>query len=149
MEELYLLIADRLKKTVPGLKTIDEDTGQLLETGDQYPVLFPCALVDVQSIDWNTDKSFNQRGTLSVTIKHAFNCYEDTHFSSPVGFDRLKERTTQHHTLCSALHCYNFMPKKMSSMIRAHSRNYTLLGRIKVYEVTFILKIEDSLVPIE
>lgn len=38
MEELYLRIADRLQNNVEGLTLIDEDTGQLIESADGYPV---------------------------------------------------------------------------------------------------------------
>ena len=104
MEELYLYIAERLANEVPGLVTIDEDTGQLIETGDQYPVLFPCALINVADIQWESDKyASEQRGDVTVTVKNAFSCYEDTHLSSQPsrdGFVRLKERNRMHKKIC-------------------------------------------------
>lgn len=149
MEELYLYIAERLANEVPGLVTIDEDTGQLIETGDQYPVLFPCALINVADIQWESDKyASEQRGDVTVTVKNAFSCYEDTHLSSQPsrdGFVRLKERNRMHKKICKALHRYNFDQDTMSELRRLSTRCYTLFGNVKVYESTFALKITEDL----
>ena len=146
MEELYLRIADRLQNTVEGLTLIDEDTGQLIESADGYPVTFPCALVDVSTVDWASCRGTEQRGTAYITIKHAFDCHEDTHLSSYSynQFEHLKCRSEQHRQLCSALHAYKFAVAT-SELQRTQSRHYTLYGRIKVYEVTFKVQVADNL----
>lgn len=146
MEELYLRIADRLQNNVEGLTLIDEDTGQLIESADGYPVTFPCALVDVSTVDWASCRGTDQRGTAYITIKHAFDCHEDTHLSSyPYNqFERQKRRSEQHRQLCSALHAYKFAVAT-SELQRTQSRHYTLYGRIKVYEVTFKVQVADNL----
>ena len=146
MEELYLRIADRLQNNVEGLTLIDEDTGQLIESADGYPVTFPCALVDVSTVDWTSCRGTEQRGTANITIKHAFDCHEDTHLSSyPYNqFEHLKRRSEQHRQLCSALHASKFAVAT-SELQRTQSRHYTLYGRIKVYEVTFKVQVADDL----
>lgn len=146
MEELYLRIADRLQNNVEGLTLIDEDTGQLIESADGYPVTFPCALVDVSTVDWASCRGTEQRGTAFITIKHAFDCHEDTHLSSYSynQFEHLKCRSEQHRQLCSALHAYKFAVAT-SELQRTQSRHYTLYGRIKVYEVTFKVQVADNL----
>lgn len=146
MESLYLKIAERLQNNVEGLTLIDEDTGQLIESADGYPVTFPCALVDASTIDWENCRGLDQRGTAHITIKHAFDCHEDTHISSyPYNlFEHLKQRCKQHRQLCEALHGYKF-GVALSELQRIQSRQYTLYGRIKVYEVTFRVKVADNL----
>ena len=148
MEELYMLIAERLNAQMPSLALIDEDTGQLTETEDMYPVIFPCALIDVSTVDWSNDKDFRQRGDAVITIKHAFDCHEDTHLSSAryQQFADLSARCGQHKQLCSALHRY-CLCENVSPLQRIQSRHYTLYGRIKVYEVTFRCKIAEDLLP--
>ena len=69
MEELYLRIADRLQNNVEGLTLIDEDTGQLYENADGYPVTFPCALVDVATVDWENFRGAEQRGTARLSFQ--------------------------------------------------------------------------------
>ena len=48
MEEIFKAITARLQKTVPELKWIDLDTGQLENYTDRPPVAFPCALIDIE-----------------------------------------------------------------------------------------------------
>ena len=82
MESLYLRIAERLREIVPELEHIDEDTGQLypVQYDDRYayPILFPCCLIDASTTDYKVEKFPDmQRGTVTVTIKVAFQCDED------------------------------------------------------------------------
>lgn len=144
MEELYLQIAERLDQKVNGLLVIDEDTGQLIEDGDAYPVVFPCALIDVSTVDWAVDNSRRVRGTAAITVKHAFDCTEDTHFASRKyqQFSGLKQRNSQHRQLLRALH--GWKPGDTTPLILTQSRQYTLFGRIKVYEETFSMRLSDD-----
>jgi len=83
MEELYLKIAQRINQCVAGLSLVDEDYGQLIETSDGYPVTFPCVLINAMTVDWGAASNCgDQRGEAIVTIKLAFDCYEDTHLSA-------------------------------------------------------------------
>jgi len=145
MEKLYLQIAERLNQKVDGLLIIDEDTGQLIEEGDGYPVVFPCALIDVSTIDWTIDTSRRVRGTASIIVKHAFDCTEDTHYASRKyqQFSGLEQRNSQHRQLRCALH--GWRPGDTTPLILIQSRQYTLFGRIKVYEETFSMRLSDTL----
>lgn len=147
MEELYLSIAEHLREKMPELATIDEDTGQLVSMEeDGYPIIFPCVLITTDEITWETVCGGRQRGSCSITIKHAFDCYEDTHFTPilPFSFNNLKERSQAHRKLCSLLHGYSFL-SGMKALNRQHSHSYTLDGRIKVYEETFSCSVTDGL----
>jgi hypothetical protein len=147
MEDLYLSIARRVQQRVDGLSMVDEDTGQLTESEDGYPVTFPCVLIDASTIDWQSDRDAHQRGTAYITIKHAFDCYEDTHLrtGADLTYEKLSERCRQHRQLCAALHGYQFA-SALSPMLRTQSRHYTLYGRIKVYETTFSVKVAEALI---
>jgi len=145
MEELYLQIAERLDQEVDGLLLIDEDTGQLIEEGDTYPIVFPCTLIDVSTIDWAVDNSRRIRGTATIIVKHAFDCTEDTHYASRKyqRFSGLKQRHSQHRQLRRALHSWR--PGDTTPLILIQSRQYTLFGRIKVYEESFSMRLSDDL----
>ncbi len=150
MEELYLSIAEHLREKMPELATIDEDTGQLVPSDEEdgYPILFPCVLISTDEINWETVAGGKQRGSCLITIKHAFDCYEDTHILPiiPFSFSNLRERSEAHRKLCSFLHQYTFI-EGMKPLIRKQSRSYTLLGRIKVYEEIFSCTVSDGLLP--
>lgn len=145
MEKLYLQIAERIEQKVEGLLFIDEDTGQLTEEGDAYPVVFPCVLIDTPTIDWAVDRNYKLRGTASVTVKHAFDCTEDTHYAARKyrPFIGLDQRCCQHRQLLTALH--GWRPGDTTPLTLMQSRQYTLFGRVKVYEETFSLRKSDDL----
>lgn len=147
MEDLYLKIAERLGQNIDGLSLIDEDYGQLTETEDGYPVTFPCALINAMTVDWDTTREGSQRGEAVVTVKLAFDCYEDTHLSAGTTTE-LHRRNELDRRVVSALHCYKF-GDDYSPMMRTQSRQYTLYPMVKVYEQTFRVKVAAALLPVE
>lgn len=152
MEDLYLLIAERLRSMVPELDHIDEDTGQLypVQYDDryEYPVLFPCCLIDASTVDFKAEKNpSSQRGSATVTLKTAFRCDEDSHYSSAEhgnDFSQMRRRFDTNRKVVSALHGYCF-GDGMSAMFRTQSRAYSLPRRVKVYETTVVVNITDVL----
>lgn len=152
MEDLYLKIAERLRIQVPELDHIDEDTGQLYpaqyDDRYEYPVLFPCCLIDAATVDFKDEKSpLSQRGTATIILKTAFKCDEDSHFSSSEhgnGFTQLRRRQAINRKVVHALHGYCF-GNGMSPMFRIQARSYSLPGRVKVYETTINVNVTDSL----
>lgn len=86
MEELFndmqRQIATQLGDAV---SLIDEDYGQLealMNGEDQYPVTFPCVLVGAPEVTWRCLGGDTQQGTCTLTVRLAFDCYDDTHYSS-------------------------------------------------------------------
>lgn len=152
MEELYLKIAQRLHAAVPEIDHIDEDTGQLYpaqyDDRYEYPILFPCLLVDASTTDWKAENQYpKQRGTATVTIKLAFKCDEDSHYSSGEhgnDFRQLRFRQATNKEAVSALHGYCF-GDDFGPMQRRQSRSYSLPGRVRVYETTFALNVAETL----
>lgn len=149
MESLYLRIAERLRKAVPELDHIDEDTGQLypVQYDDRYsyPILFPCCLIDATTVDFSAEKFPDlQRGTVTVTVKVAFQCDEDTHYESSNSFAQMERRLAVNRKVVCALHGY-CLGDDVSDMRRVQSRAYPLAGRVKVYESTFNVKISEEM----
>lgn len=144
MENLYLAISERLSQKLPGISYMDEDFGQLVATEDGYPVTFPAVLIDAGEMDWETIISNSQRGTGIISVKLAVDCYEDTHYSAGTT-ERLQERIRMQKQLCAALHLFRPVAG-YSQLLRVKSRFYSLPGMIKVYEITFKIKAEESLI---
>lgn len=149
MESLYLRIAERLRSLVPELDHIDEDTGQLYpvpyDDRYSYPILFPCCLIDATTADFKAEKFPDiQRGTVTVTVKVAFQCDEDTHYDSGGTFAQMEQRLAVNRKVVSALHGYRF-GDDVSEMRRTQARAYPLAGRVKVYESTFNVNVTEEM----
>lgn len=151
MEDLYLKIAERLHEAVPEIDHIDEDTGQLYPVQEddryEYPILFPCLLIDAATIDWKDEQSGDtQRGTATVSLKLAFRVDEDTHFSSALenSFSQLHLRKEIESHIVKALHRWRF-GKDYSPMQRTQTRTYSLPGRVRVSETYFRVNVTERL----
>jgi hypothetical protein len=146
MERLFLAIMRRIGETMPQLRTIDEDYGQLAldENMDTYPVVFPAALVGNIEMNW-TSRGSIQQGTGTLLVRLAIDCYDDTHLGSGTE-DKITERQRLNARLCRTLH--DFQPlDEMGALERTKSVDYTLQGpgNIKVYETTFAFEIVDRM----
>lgn len=139
MEELFNdlqnHIAARMGDTV---SLIDEDYGQLealLNGEDQYPVTFPCVLIGTPQVDWRTLKQDTQLGTCTLTVRLAFDCYDDTHYGSTQE-QAAAQRIRLSRRLNACIHGWKFAGCERV-MIRRQSRQASLPGGIKVYEHTY------------
>ncbi len=83
MFNIYKQIADRLRANIPGLKTIDADTGQLADPEKAYPLLFPAVLIDLDNIDWSTLGNKMQSGKSNIAITVAVLPVNQSHQDSP------------------------------------------------------------------
>lgn len=147
MEELYTELIEYLERhyAVLGLSALDEDYGQLeamLNGEDTYPITFPALLISVGETTWETVKAPEQRGTMYITTRLAFDCYDDTHY----GADQrhyARERIRKAGELHKSLH--GQAPDAMGAgpLIRIASRTVALPKGIKVYEADYRLKITD------
>ncbi len=66
MKNIFLNIQDHLQQSVPALKYIDKNRGQL--TLPQPPVKFPCALIDLDNIDYTQAARQDRLATASIAI---------------------------------------------------------------------------------
>lgn len=146
MEQVFSNIITRIHNNIPELQTIDEDLGQLdildQEDTDSYPIIFPAVLIDIQGAQWSNMRGKNQKGTLSIRVRLAIDCYDDTHFYDPsTSADKIKERAELLHTLHKSLQCYR--PLGDGELIRTASTFFTAAHNVKVYEHTYSLALTD------
>lgn len=66
MKQIITAIADRLAAEVPELRFIDVDLEQL--GNENPPVDFPCALVDVASIDYEGASTQTAEAEINITV---------------------------------------------------------------------------------
>jgi hypothetical protein len=151
MEKLYTDLMTYLGEHLSelGVTTLDEDYSQLealLNGEDSYPVVFPCILLGFGEAVWDPFKTGacgnGQRGTMTVTTRLAFDCYDDSHY----GADQ-SEYAEERHVKAKALHelLHGYIPDSCegSAMLRTASRCISLPGGIKVYETDYRLKLTD------
>jgi hypothetical protein len=141
METLFLSIQQQIAGNVSELRYIDEDYGQLNTEEDTYPVTFPCALIQVEEIDWKDLGAGKQQGAATVRVKLAIDCYHDTHHTSGTS-DKAAERMQFYNRLHKVVHLHHervlFTPLK-----RAKSVFYSLPGGVKVYEGVYTCQVFD------
>ena len=143
METLFNDIQQRIADSFPQLSLIDEDYGQLeaIETAeDTYPVTFPCALIHIPEVIWDNLGGGSQRGTASVTIRLAIDCYHDTHSGSGTenkAADRMQFAQEIHRKL------QGFRSGSCSPLIRKKTNDYSRPHGIKIYETLYQCAIND------
>ena len=147
MEQLFNDIQQQIAtKMGDTITLIDEDCGQLeaLANGeDQYPVTFPCVLIGIPETIWETMKSGIQHGKTTLTVRLAFDCYDDTHYGSSQE-QHAAERMALAGRLNSYLHCWRF-DECATVLIRRTSRQFSQPGGIKVYEMEYTTTVADEI----
>lgn len=147
MEDLYVELMSYLEDHCAdlGLTGIDEDYGQLealLNGEDTYPITFPYLLISFGEALWQDYKPSDgtQRGTLTVTTRLAFDCYDDTHLGAGQEGYAIERQTT-----AGNLHALlqGKAPETCggSAMSRIASRTVSLPRGVKVYETDYRLRI--------
>ena len=136
MEQLFNDLQQQIAKEMGStVSLIDEDYGQLeaLAGGeDQYPVTFPCVLIGIPETLWENLKGNLQHGKTTVTVRLAFDCYDDTHYGSAQE-QHVAERMALARRLNSCLHGWRF-EGCATALVRRANRQFSLPGGIKVYE---------------
>lgn len=141
MEHLFNTIQTAIAEGMPELTLVDEDYGQLQTEEDTYPVTFPCALISLPGIDWQTITDDYQRGTVTIVVKLCLDCHDDTHYTSGTSH-KAAERITrfkQLHDIVRLLEPENTTPPERTS-----SRWYSIAGGFKVYESTYECIVEEE-----
>lgn len=139
MEQLFNDLQQQIAgKMGSDISLIDEDCGQLealINGEDQYPVTFPCVLISAPQAEWNSLSGTAQSGKLSITVRLAFDCYQDTHYGS--GQEQYAaQRLQQAALLNSYIHGWKF-DGCIRGMVRKVSRQYSMPAGIKVYEIMY------------
>ncbi len=104
---------------------VDEDYGQLEaidnDNVDTYPVVFPCVLINTDSVDWSSLSDKSQKGNAHICVRLCIDCYADTHFGSGTT-DKIKERSSLVHRLHESLQTYR--PLAVGAFVRTKSKFY-------------------------
>lgn len=118
MKELIQQIQNRLTANVPALKYVDQDWGQM----DFYappPVKFPCALIDIQTVQYTNAGELIQQGTALIVIRLFDIRLSNSSQSAPAG---QKENAKKIWQLLAdvnkALHGQNFLPEGYGLPVR-------------------------------
>ena len=147
MQQFLLLLLQHIAEQFPSLSLVAEDCGQLETDEDQYPVTFPCLLAGNTDINWEnlTERGDSQRGTATITIRLAIDCYEDVHVGSTQEAS-IAERQQMAADIHADLQGLQFeeTAKTIWPLSRIKSRDYTLPGNIKVYETMYSFIIYDE-----
>lgn len=141
MEQLFYNIQQHIAANMPALSTIDEDYGQLQTDEDTYPVIFPCVLINTEQTDWESLSGRMQRGKCTVVISLGIDCYDDTQYGSGTE-EKAVERQRMASELNKLLHCKR-LEGSAGPLIRKRSRNYSLPGGIKVYEMRYEVSVAE------
>lgn len=146
MEQLFNDLQKQIAANLGSeVSLIDEDYGQLealMNGEDQYPVTFPCVLIGAPQIEWRTLKQDTQLGACTLTLRLAFDCYDDTHYGSSQEH-AATDRMALSRRLNACIHGWKF-DGCARVMIRRTSRQFSLPGGIKVYEHTYDTDVEDT-----
>lgn len=139
MEQLLLFLMNTIARRLrlPNL-VIDEDCGQLdaIAQGlDQYPVTFPCVLLGDSEVAFRDVKEPAQRGTLTLTVRLAFDVYDDTRLGS--GQEQsIAERMEANTQLTEILNGLR-LPDSRDMLHRTLFRSYSMPHGVKVYETIY------------
>ena len=139
MEQLLLFLMQTIRQQfqLENL-VIDEDCGQLdaIAQGlDQYPVTFPCVLLGDSEVVFRDVKEPAQRGTLTMTVRLAFDVYDDTRLGSGQEqsiADRM-EANTELTRILNGLR----LPDSRDMLRRTLFRSYSMPHGVKVYETIY------------
>lgn len=143
MESVRLALMKRIEEAMPELR-IDEECGQLESQQEQYPVACPCVLVAMGDTEWQpvANRPGIQQGKMSVTLKLAIDCHDDTQAGSTTEA-KIAGREEMAARLFRAVQGMR-LPQGLSALDRRRSREYASGGGIKVYEITFEYLVRES-----
>jgi hypothetical protein len=92
-KELFVALSDHIEKSVPELKWIDWDEGQLTIAGERPPVAFPCCLIGIEYANCRDLDERTQLVTANVTLRLGFTPSGETSAAAP----RLVRDRALHH----------------------------------------------------
>lgn len=144
MEKLLQDVQARLDATVPALKYVDEDWGQLDFFGPNHPVKWPCALIDIIDATWSNEGKLVQMGLVQVKVRVADIKISNTSGAAPQGqkdkafaiFATLRE-------VFKALHGWSG-DEHYSKLIRTKNSKIKRNDGVRIYETTFTCEMKDA-----
>ncbi len=144
MESIIEHIVKHIGDSMPEMRVVDEDYGQLemldQENRDSYPLVFPAVLIDAPDVQWDNISGLSQKGLATVRVKLCIDCYDDTHYGSDT-IEKISDRETMRKSLHQLLQGHRIY--EHSALVRTSSRFYTFSHGIKVYEATYTLEVTE------
>ncbi len=155
MDILYKSILTQITNKVPEILWIDEECGQLEFPEKEYPVQFPCILIDIQSIDWTTLGMGTQTGNTLIRLRVCFDIYEDTHKDAPdmdTALTRLKLLNKIHkniHTFGGMIlpvpnHTGQFYDNHFKKLVRKKTTAEKRQDGLRVYTIDYETNLKDT-----
>lgn len=108
------------------------------------PHHLPALLINTQSVSWNNLAKAAQKGTATVVVTLAIDCYDDTHIDQPQR-TLIEDRLTLMERIHWALQ--NFKPSGATPLVRTQTRLYHLPHLWKAYETTYLCEVTDTQPP--
>jgi hypothetical protein len=143
MDVLLQDIQDRLSSQVTELQYVDENWGQLDDYSPNFPVKFPCALVDCFTANYENMGNLVQQGVATIQILIADIKISNSSAKAP---DGQKTKSKSFYVLMKAvykaLHGYSGHDF-YSALIRTSERRIPRDDGTRVHEMLFTVQIKD------
>lgn len=143
MDIILTDIQERLKATVTELKYIDEDWGQLDDYSPNFPVKWPCTLIDCFAANYENIARKGQMGLASIRLQIADIKLSNSSANAP---DAQKTKSKSFYLLMNkiykALHGWSGHDT-YSSLIRTREGRIRRNDGVRVHEMIFTIEIKD------
>jgi hypothetical protein len=144
MEAILQDIQERITSELTQFKYVDEDWGQLDYYSPNFPVKFPCVLIDMLQIQWDNAGNKIQQGISQIQIKIADVRLSNSSGNAPVG---QKNKSKSFYALTQAiyncLHGWSSNENHYSALIRMSEQRVQRDDGVKVYKMIFTTQIKD------
>lgn len=143
MDVLLSDIQDRLSSQVADLKYVDEDWGQLDDYSPNFPVKWPCALIDCFSVNFENMGKKGQLGLAVIRVQVANIKLSNSSGKAPAG---QKTNSLSFYLLMKkvykALHGWAGH-NHYSGLIRTSEKRLLRNDGVRVHEMLFTVEIKD------
>lgn len=144
MDILIQDIQNRLSAEVPDLKYIDEDWGQLDDYSPNFPVKWPCALIDISQVQYSNAGKTAQLGEAAITITIADMKLLNSSSKAPA--NQKAERATYLQLIKKVhakLHGWSGH-SHYSKLIRTTFKRFKRDDGVRQHQITYTCRIEDT-----
>lgn len=142
MKHIFLDLLERIKQTVPEVKWVDQDLGQLEFYSDRPAVLFPCVLIDFDDIEFSDIGQNAQLCTCVVKLRVAFNVFHHSNSATP---QPQREKALEIFDVIKKLHynLHGWSGENFGSLTRLRQMAEPREDRLRVYEIRYSIPYED------
>lgn len=145
MNQLLLDVQQRIVDYVPVVKYVDEDWGQLDDYSPNFPVKYPCVLVDCYSADYSNLGNLVQQGNCTIRLLIADLRLSNSSNAAP---NSQKEKNASFYdtmkSIYTALHGWHRVGGNYTKLIRTAERRIKRDDGLKVHEMLFSVQITDN-----